>query len=195
MIGERLEADVLGARAVGMRAILVRSTHPDASVHCPTLTQVRCRGRPVGEMIWRWLPLAGVVVFLGVVGWRLWWQRRRYGTRRVPLFQSPRWQDNLRDALGVVLVVPLSAQAIMAARGLTSEGSGHLFDHPVDDVRHVGGTALLFGGLALLVVALLDLGVSWRIGIEEGSRSGLVTSGLYRVCRNPIFAAILLMLA
>jgi protein-S-isoprenylcysteine O-methyltransferase Ste14 len=146
-------------------------------------------------MIWRWLPLAGVVVFLGVVGWRSWWQRRRYGTRRVLLFQSPRWQDNLRDALGVVLVVLLLAQAIMAARGLTSEGSGHLFDHPVDDVRHVGGTALLFGGLALLVVALLDLGVSWRIGIEEGSRSGLVTSGLYRFCRNPIFAAILIMVA
>jgi protein-S-isoprenylcysteine O-methyltransferase Ste14 len=146
-------------------------------------------------MIWRWLPLVGVVAFLGILCWRSWWQRRRYGTRRVLLFQSPRWQDNLRDALGVVLVVLLLGQAIMAARGLTSQGSGHLFDHRLDDIMHVGGVALLFGGLGLLVVALLDLGASWRIGIEEGSRSGLVTSGLYRFCRNPIFAAILIMVA
>ena len=40
MIGDSMQADVLGAHAVGMRAILVRSTHPDAPAHCPTLTQV-----------------------------------------------------------------------------------------------------------------------------------------------------------
>jgi FMN phosphatase YigB (HAD superfamily) len=40
MIGDSMQADVLGARGVGMRAILVRSTHPDARVHCPTLAEV-----------------------------------------------------------------------------------------------------------------------------------------------------------
>jgi protein-S-isoprenylcysteine O-methyltransferase Ste14 len=55
--------------------------------------------------------------------------------------------------------------------------------------------ALFFGGLALLVAAQLRLGASWRIGIEEGAAPGLVTDGLYRVCRNPIFLALLVTLA
>lgn len=45
------------------------------------------------------------------------------------------------------------------------------------------------------MVAQLNLGASWRIGIEESSNPGLVTSGFYRFCRNPIFFAILIMLA
>jgi protein-S-isoprenylcysteine O-methyltransferase Ste14 len=61
-------------------------------------------------------------------------------------------------------------------------------------IWHVGGAALLVTGLALFVVSLLDLGASWRIGIDEGSRPGLVTSGLYGFCRNPIFFAILTVL-
>lgn len=56
------------------------------------------------------------------------------------------------------------------------------------------GAVLLFGGIVLLVIAQLDLGASWRIGIEEGASPGLVTSGLYRFCRNPIFLAIVVTL-
>jgi putative hydrolase of the HAD superfamily len=40
MIGDSWRADVLGARGVGMRSILVRSTHPDAAVQCQTLDEV-----------------------------------------------------------------------------------------------------------------------------------------------------------
>lgn len=61
-------------------------------------------------------------------------------------------------------------------------------------IRNGAGTVLLFGGIALLVAAQLNLGASWRIGIEEGARPGLITNGLYRFCRNPIFLAILIML-
>jgi len=41
----------------------------------------------------------------------------------------------------------------------------------------------------LMVTAQLGLGASWRIGIEEGARPGLVTDGLYRYSRNPIYLA------
>jgi FMN phosphatase YigB (HAD superfamily) len=40
MIGDSWRADVQGALAVGLRAILVRSKHPDAVVQCETLHQV-----------------------------------------------------------------------------------------------------------------------------------------------------------
>jgi len=40
MIGDSWNADVLGARGVGMRAILVRAEHPEAALRCETLAGV-----------------------------------------------------------------------------------------------------------------------------------------------------------
>ena len=147
------------------------------------------------RMIWTWLPLVGVAIFLGILCWRSWWQRRRYGSRGVLFFQSQRWQEKVRDALGVVLVLFLVGQAVMAAAWPQALARVDATDHAAAELWHVTGAALLFGGLALLVVAQLHLGASWRIGIEEGSCPGLVTSGFYRFCRNPIFFAILIMLS
>jgi protein-S-isoprenylcysteine O-methyltransferase Ste14 len=110
----------------------------------------------------------------------------------VLFFQSPRWQEKLRDALGVALVFFLAGQAVMAAAW---PGSLAPTDLPAPEVWGVAGAASFFGGIALLVVAQLNLGASWRIGIDEGHRPGLVTTGFYRFCRNPIFFAILIMLA
>ena len=55
--------------------------------------------------------------------------------------------------------------------------------------------ALLFGGVVFLVTSQLSLGASWRIGIEEGARPGLVTDGIYAFCRNPIYLAMLITIA
>jgi protein-S-isoprenylcysteine O-methyltransferase Ste14 len=53
-------------------------------------------------------------------------------------------------------------------------------------VRGAGlGIAVL--GLVLTVLAQLDLGSSWRIGVDEEERTELITGGLYRWMRNPIF--------
>ena len=62
-------------------------------------------------------------------------------------------------------------------------------------MQRVAGAVLLLGGIVLLVAAQLDLGASWRIGIEEGAAPGLVTGGLYRFCRNPIFLAFFVFVA
>ena len=145
-------------------------------------------------MISAWLPLIGVVLFLGVLCWRSWWQRRRYGSAGVLFFRSRRWPERLRDALGVVLVLFLVGQAIRAAAWPQSLARLPLTDDTAAEVWQAIGTTLLFGGIVLLVIAQLNLGASWRIGIEEGSRPGLVTTGFYRFCRNPIFSAILVML-
>ena len=98
----------------------------------------------------RWLPLGAVVLLLAILGWRAWWQRRRYGSAGVWFLRSPRWQDNLRDASGVVLVVLLIGQALTVT---------------VEPRSLVPGTALVITGLVLLVLAQLNLGASWRIGI------------------------------
>jgi protein-S-isoprenylcysteine O-methyltransferase Ste14 len=39
------------------------------------------------------------------------------------------------------------------------------------------------------------MGASWRIGIDEGAAPGLIDSGLFRFCRNPIYLALLVIIA
>ncbi len=100
----------------------------------------------------------------------------------------------MRDALGAVLVLCLIAQGIAAVGWPESVSPVTVLYHPDARIWQVTGALVLFGGLILLIVSQLDLGASWRIGIDEGTRPGLVTRGLYRFCRNPIFLAILMTL-
>ncbi|MHC9291961.1 methyltransferase family protein [Mycolicibacterium poriferae] len=55
-------------------------------------------------------------------------------------------------------------------------------------LRAVGVAAAVLGML-LGFAAQLAMGASWRTGIGEAERTTLVTTGAFRVVRNPIFAA------
>jgi protein-S-isoprenylcysteine O-methyltransferase Ste14 len=96
--------------------------------------------------------------------------------------------------LGVVLFICLIGQAIVAAGRPDSLSPLDATYQPAARIWQMTGAAFLFGGIVLLIIAQLQLGASWRIGIEEGESPGLVTSGFYRFCRNPIFLAILITL-
>jgi len=141
-----------------------------------------------------WLPLIGFVLFVGLgVGWRAWLQRRRHGSSGIVLFRSHGWAQSVREAGAIVLVVLLGLQAIAIAVDPRSLDR-LLVVRPTVAVQWAGAVVLL-AGVALMVAAQLDLGASWRIGIEEGARPGLVVDGLYRFCRNPIFLAMFTVLA
>ena len=56
------------------------------------------------------------------------------------------------------------------------------------------GIALLIAAIVWVLVAQIQMGDSWRIGIDEKSESPLVQNGLFGVSRNPIFLGMLLML-
>ncbi len=54
------------------------------------------------------------------------------------------------------------------------------------------GLALLAAGVLLTSVAVLQMGVSWRVGIDRQAPGSLVTSGLYARVRHPIYSGMLL---
>ena len=58
-------------------------------------------------------------------------------------------------------------------------------------VGHIAGIALFVVGLAATLAAQMAMGTSWRIGVDEGERTELVTDGPFAVVRNPIFAAMI----
>jgi protein-S-isoprenylcysteine O-methyltransferase Ste14 len=53
------------------------------------------------------------------------------------------------------------------------------------------GLALYAVGAIGTFVAQLQMGRSWRVGVDRAERTALVERGLYRVIRNPIYTAML----
>jgi len=53
------------------------------------------------------------------------------------------------------------------------------------------GLILFAAGFALTFAAQMGMGRSWRIGVKAGEKTQLVTTGLFAVVRNPIFAGVL----
>ncbi len=142
----------------------------------------------------RFGPLLGISLFFAIgLGWRTWLQRRRYGGSGVILFRQRGLWASSRDAL--LLVLPGLLWALTVAQAIAP---GRLALGRLEPL--VGGPAVVLGallmaaGVLLMTAAQLQMGRSWRIGIEEDARPGLVTWGLYRYCRNPIFAAMLVAL-
>ena len=145
--------------------------------------------------LFRYLPLIGVLLLAAIVlVWRPWLQRRRHGTWGIVLFKGALAQK-VRDGMLFVLPVLLIGQAAVAALWPEALPLSEADRRATSITRHVLGAVLMFGGLLFQAAAMLELGASWRIGIEESARPGLVTGGLYRFTRNPIFLALIAVLA
>ena len=58
-------------------------------------------------------------------------------------------------------------------------------------VGHALGLVLYCAGLLGTLVAQGAMGASWRIGVDESEKTGLVTSGPFALVCNPIFSAMI----
>ena len=140
----------------------------------------------------RFVPLACLLVFVGIgVGWRAYHHWNRFGATGIALFRSGRAAQHMRDALLVLLLIIVGSEAVAAA--FVPALLRRLRYVPGLDSSWAAGSgaALVIAATALMAASQLHLGASWRIGIEEDARPGLVTRGFYRFCRNPIFVFML----
>lgn len=53
---------------------------------------------------------------------------------------------------------------------------------------HVLGLVLAAGGVVTTLASQVTMGTSWRIGVDAGERTTLVTSGPFALVRNPFFS-------
>lgn len=127
----------------------------------------------------RWTPLALFAFFHALVWLRLALHRRRTG-RSGNFLHAGRTRLARLRALGFrLLLIATWIQCLRAAAGQ--------IELAPETWMRAAGLALGVGGACLMFAAQLALGQSWRIGIEEGARPGLVLRGMYRWSRNPIF--------
>lgn len=126
-----------------------------------------------------------LALFLTVFVWPTWRLWRRTGINALVL---PR-DDSAHGLIGQWF--KLLMVAVLVVSGLNAAGTdpgvmGRLgwAEHGV--VRSIG-LLLLTGTLVGIAVAQRHMGQSWRIGIDDGRHTRLVTEGVFTWSRNPIF--------
>ena len=133
--------------------------------------------------------LALFIVFMTACGmvrtwlhWRLTGDTgdRRRAARRLP---AQRWVDLLGGvgSLTVGVAAPVAVLAGLAPAAVLAPVS--ILDRPL---VMGGGLVLAILGTAAAFGAQQAMGSSWRVGIDPDERTALVTSGVFRIVRNPI---------
>lgn len=141
--------------------------------------------------------IAGWSLFtLVAFGWRTYLQVRRHGDsgwriRRGGGLVATVAHGSFVASLVLSLGAPVAALVLGAPHrpaGLSALTGGGA----ASAVASAVGSAAVVAGAVVAVRAQVDMGASWRIGVDAAERTELVTHGLFAVVRNPIFSGMLL---
>ncbi len=77
----------------------------------------------------------------------------------------------------------LSVAALIAAAALAAAS---------DIDRTIPAAIIALTGAAIVIVAQVQMGRAWRVGVREGDAPLFVSHGLFRFSRNPIFVGMML---
>jgi protein-S-isoprenylcysteine O-methyltransferase Ste14 len=140
-------------------------------------------------------PVSAAVVALvlltvfGLLGfaWRAWLQHRRTGSTGLGGISGR--MGSVEWVAGVGFVIAL----LVAVVGPILQLSGVITPLPVLRVEgiQIAGITLALLGIFLTVWAQLDMGDSWRVGVDENETTALVHTGMFGRVRNPIYTAML----
>ncbi|MER5334249.1 isoprenylcysteine carboxylmethyltransferase family protein [Micromonospora sp. NPDC002717] len=119
-------------------------------------------------------------------GWRSLAQWRRTGDTGLRLDAGPagtlRWWAKL---LFVAALLLGTAGPVAALAGMNPVDT---LDRPT--TRTIG-LLLAVAGVIATLAAQTGMGTSWRVGVDPGERTDLVTGGAFALARNPIFTAMI----
>ena len=132
------------------------------------------------------LVLFGVFAALGF-GWRSWEQRRRTGSTG---FRGVSGRLGSAEWFAGAGFVAAPAVAVLASILQLLDVAA-----PVAVLHspwiQIGGIVVAIVGIFATVYAQLDMGDSWRIGVDPGETTTLVRTGVFGWVRNPIFIAMI----
>jgi protein-S-isoprenylcysteine O-methyltransferase Ste14 len=137
------------------------------------------------------LPLISLLLFavfaaLGF-GWRSWKQRRRTGSTG---FKGVNGRPgSVEWFAGVGFIAALVAAVVAPVVQLLGVVAPIAALHA--QWTQTAGIAIAVIGIVATLYAQLDMGDSWRIGVDPGETTTLVRSGVFGVVRNPIFTAMI----
>jgi protein-S-isoprenylcysteine O-methyltransferase Ste14 len=92
------------------------------------------------------------------------------------------------DWLSGILFIGGMAMAVVSLNLALNDDLDPIDALDVDGLHPVGIVLAALGGLAVFG-AQLGMGENWRIGVSDQQHTDLVTGGWFSVCRNPIYAA------
>jgi protein-S-isoprenylcysteine O-methyltransferase Ste14 len=92
------------------------------------------------------------------------------------------------DWLSGILFIGGMAMAVVSLNLVLNDDLDPIDALDVDGLHAVGIVLAALGGLAVFG-AQLGMGENWRIGVSDQQHTDLVTGGWFSVCRNPIYAA------
>jgi protein-S-isoprenylcysteine O-methyltransferase Ste14 len=130
------------------------------------------------------LPLYLLFIALAF-GWRSWLQWRRTGD---PGIRSLSLDSSRAERVARALLAISFALFLATSHAAWLRPPALALPAPVQAL----GVLAALGGLALTLLAQLQMGASWRVGLDPRERTALVRQGLYMHVRNPIYTAMLL---
>jgi len=136
--------------------------------------------RAAGDMAVVLFAVFGVLGF----GWRSWVQYRRTGSTGLRGIRAGGMSEYLAGVGFVVALIVAVSAAILQEIGV------------IEPVRMLSvvwvqtvGIVIATAGIAATVYAQLEMGDSWRIGVDKRETTTLVHSGVFGRIRNPIYTA------
>ncbi len=132
-----------------------------------------------------------VSYFGGIIGVRSWMLYRRTGINPLKAREKSGISGIVNRTSGFCMLL----MAVVAINYVFLAANYPLLV-PIPWLLHdwiaLAGVTAAFLGLGITAVAQWQMGNSWRLALDEDEKTPLVTGGLYRFSRNPVYAALIL---
>ena len=113
-----------------------------------------------------------------------------YRTKKNPLVFKK--SESAHDLIGFYMKIIILS--VLLSTALSFFTDFHITELLTFKYQKEMGTFLLVFALMWIIIAQAQMSNSWRIGIDESERTELVTWGVFRYSRNPIFLGIMIAL-